>query len=182
MAVATSGHAIIEHLCRDVQWEAPMNRIMTEYYPMFQMYQSLRDQLMDMLADEELGFTPGGANPALGELCREIGETERNYIDSLKTFTMSFVYGTSDSALAGSVAALKRWYAELDAELRAVVEALTDEEIASRVVDRGHGFRLPPNLQLDVYKEALLIFYGKAAVYLKAMGKTPTEQWRHWIA
>src|SRR5947207_1349124 len=40
-----------------------MNRIMTEYYPIFQLYQALRDQLIELLADTDLHYTPGGANP-----------------------------------------------------------------------------------------------------------------------
>jgi hypothetical protein len=39
-----------------------------------------------------------------------------------------------------------------------------------------------PTFQLEVYKEALLIFYGKASVYLKAMGKPRPQQWQEWIA
>jgi hypothetical protein len=32
-----------------------------------------------------------------------------------------------------------------------------------------------------VFKEALLIFYGKSRVYLKALGKEMPKQWRSWI-
>jgi len=49
------------------------------------------------------------------------------------------------------------------------------------VIDRGGDFKLPPRIQLEVYKEALLIFYGKTDVYLKAMGKALPTQWREWI-
>jgi hypothetical protein len=31
-----------------------MNSIMNEYYPTFQMYQALRDQLLTLLTDEDL--------------------------------------------------------------------------------------------------------------------------------
>jgi IS605 OrfB family transposase len=31
------------------------------------------------------------------------------------------------------------------------------------------------------YKEALLIFYGKVSMYLKAIGKILPEQWQEWI-
>jgi hypothetical protein len=34
---------------------------------------------------------------------------------------------------------------------------------------------------LEIYKEALLIFYGKTSVYLKATGKELPEQWLAWI-
>ena len=83
--------------------------------------------------------------------------------------------------MESSVAQLAGWYADLDAELKATVAGLSQEDISARKVDRGGGFQLPPQLQLNVYQEALLIFYGKAAVYLKAMGKTMPQQMQDWI-
>lgn len=157
-----------------------MNRIMTEYYPIFQLYQALRDQLMELLTDADLHYTPGGANPALGVLCREIGEVEYAYIQSFKTFTIDFSYRNTTPGLEDSVQQLGTWFAALDQELRSTVEQLSDDDIAQRQVDRG-SFTLPPQIQLDVYKEALLIFYGKVNVYLKAMGKTLPQQWREWL-
>ena len=158
-----------------------MNSIMQEYYPTFQMYQALRNQLVDMLADEELRYTPGGSNPTLGALCREIGETEDAYIKSFKTFTMDFSYRNPTPGLEESVAQLAVWFADLDRELQAAIAELSEEDIRNRVVDRGGDFKLPPLIQLEVYKEALLIFYGKASVYLKAMGKPLPQQWQDWI-
>jgi hypothetical protein len=59
---------------------------------------------------------------------------------------------------------------------------LSEEDIQGRQVDRGGSFKIKPPIQLNIYQEALLIFYGKASVYLKAMGKTLPEQWKDWIA
>jgi hypothetical protein len=146
------------------------------------MYQALRSQLLEIVTDEDLSFRAGGTNPTLGFLCREIGETEQAYIQSFKTFTMQFAYGTADPNLEKSVSALAAWYAELDRELKQAVEALSDEDIQQRQINRGGDFKLPPSIQLNVYQEALLIFYGKVSVYLKAMGKTLPHQWQEWIA
>jgi hypothetical protein len=157
-----------------------MNRIMREYYPTFEMYQGVRNELMNALTDGDLSFTPGGENRPLGELCREIGEIERAYIESFKTFTIDFSYRNTTPGVANSVEQLRQWFAELDEELKATVEGLSDEEVENRVVDRV-VFKLPPLIQLDVYKEALLIFYGKANIYLLAMGKERPEQMRDWI-
>jgi DinB superfamily len=158
-----------------------MNRVMRDYFPMFQLYQGLRDELMASLSDDDLAFQPGGANLPLGELCSEIGEVERAYIDSFKTFKLDFAYRNSEPGLAGSVQRLSAWFAELDQELKAAVEALTDDDLDQRVIDRSGGFTLPPQIQLYIYQEALLIFYGKATVYLKAMGKTLPERLGEWI-
>jgi hypothetical protein len=57
-----------------------MNSIMTGYYlPTFQAYQAMRDQLIEALTDDDLGYTPGGANPTLGALCRQIAGVRTIY-------------------------------------------------------------------------------------------------------
>jgi uncharacterized damage-inducible protein DinB len=156
-----------------------MNNIMKKYYPTFELYQALREQLLDILSDEELDFQPGGDNSTLGFLCREIGEIEYSYIQSFKTFKQDFSYRNREAGLEGSVAQLGAWYEALDKELKTTIDGLSDKDL-DRSIDRG-GFSLRPLAQLDVYKEALLIFYGKVSVYLKTMGKTRPEQWVDWI-
>ena len=158
-----------------------MNRIVSEQYGLFRLYQRLRDQLLATLTDADLAFTPGGANPPLGELCLEIGETERAYIHSFRTFSQRFDSRQGDRSLAGSVPGLQAWYEQLDAELYAAVAALSDEEIANRPIDRGNGFLVPANVQLHIYQEALIIFYGKVTVYMQLLGKPMSAQWQHWI-
>ena len=157
-----------------------MNSIITHYYPIFQTYQELRDQLMKTLVDEDLGYRPTAQNPTLGELCREIGEVEQAYIASFKTFRLDFSSRNEQPELESSVALLSAWYAALDRELRTALENLSEDDIRNRRIDRGH-FSLPPQIQLDVYKEALLLFYGKVSVYLRAMGKTPPRRWQEFI-
>lgn len=157
-----------------------MNAILKNQYPLFEHYQALRGQMLDLLTDADLGFALPG-NPTLGELCREIGETERCYVESFRTFSLSFDYRADDPMLERDLARLRPWCARLDADLHAAIAALSDEECENRLIDRG-GWRIPPRVQLEIYKEALLIFYGKASVYLKALDKPRTEQWREWIA
>jgi hypothetical protein len=158
-----------------------MNSIMTEYYPVFELYQSLRDQLMALLQDDDLAFRPGEDNPTLGALCREMGEVQYAYIQSFMTFKMDFSYRYEEPDLESSVDKLRVWFAELDRQLKEVVSELSEEDVGGRMIDRGPNFTLPPRIQLDVYKEALLIFYGKASVYLRMMAKPLPEQWQQWI-
>lgn len=158
-----------------------MNSLITQYYPTFRLYQALRGQLLELLSDDDLRFTPGGENPLLGALCVEIGEVQHAYIQSFRTFQIDFRYRCPEPAMAGSVSRLAVWYTELDADLESAVSALSEEDIQTRQIDRG-GWSTTPLIQLEVYKEALLIFYGKASVYLKAMGKPRPQQWREWIA
>ncbi len=158
-----------------------MNSLIENQYPTFELYQALRMQLMGILTDEDLLFEVGGENMTLGALCRQMGETENSYIESFINFTQDFSYRHDAPGLAQSVDRLTVWYADLDRELKSVVSALSEEDLANRTIDRGGGFAVSPAIQLEIYKEALLIFYGKVDVYLKAMGTARPEQWAAWI-
>ena len=159
-----------------------MNSLMQTYWPTFELYQAMRGQIMGVLSDEDLSYTPGGANLTLGELCREIGEVQQAYLASFQTFALDFSYHHPMPELADSVSTLTAWYAELDQQLKAVIEAFTDEQLETQTVRRGPSWTLPIRVQLMIYQEALLIFYGKASVYLKALNKPLPEQVRDWIA
>lgn len=160
-----------------------MNKLMQSYYPIFSLYQSLRNQLMAVLTDADLNYQLGGETVSLGLLCREIGETQQTYIQSFHTCTLpSFDYRYPDPAIANSVSALSAWFAVMDAELKMVIENFSNEDLAQKMVYRGDDFTVPIQIQLDIYKEALLIFYGKVSIYLRAMQKPRPEQWQEWIA
>ena len=164
-----------------------MNSLISEHLPAtyFPEYQALRPQLLAILTDDDLAVRVGGASESLGELCRGIGEVERAYIDSFRTFRQDFDYRNPDPRLARSVAALSAWYVELDGDLMATLEALTEDDIANRRIVRGvpgpTEFSLPPAQQLDIYREALLIFYSKVSVYLKVMDRPLPGDWQEWI-
>ncbi len=164
-----------------------MNSIIREYLSatFFREYQALRDELMEILTDDDLGYRVGGASASLGALCREIGEIERAYVESFRNFRQDFGYRNLDPRLESSVAALSSWYAELDRELMVAVEGLSEDDIANRKIIRSDFdvayFAPLPKGQLDVYREALLIFYGKASVYLRALEKTLPRRWQEWI-
>lgn len=159
-----------------------MNSIVQEQFPLLAQYQALRNQLMAILSDEDLEFLPGGENPSLGVLCREMGEVEHAYVESFKTFEQDFCYRRNEPGLESSVERLAAWFQELDREIGAAIEALSEDDVQQKQIDRGGGFIVPPGIQLHIYREALLIFYGKVSVYLKAMGKPRSQQWQDWIA
>ena len=156
-----------------------MNRYMQEKWSWIEGTHSLRSQLLDILSDADLKFSPGGQNMSLGGLLREIGEIEHSYIQSLQTFKQDWSYRNTEAGLESSLTQLKAWYQTLDDEMKATVSALSDEDL-TKAVDRG-GFSMPVELQLDVYLQALLIFLGKATIYLKAMNKPLPQQIQEYI-
>ncbi len=156
-----------------------MNRYMLEKWPWIEGTHGMRSQLLDSLSDADLAFSPGGQNMTLGALCREMGEVEYSYIQSLKTFRQDWSYHNGEAGLESSVARLKAWFQTLDDELKATVDAFSDEDL-QKTIDRG-GFATPVELQLDVYLQALLIFLGKATVYFKAMNKALPQYFQEYI-
>ncbi len=155
-----------------------MNSFVKQHGAMYHETQIMREQLMDILSDSDLAFTPGGANPTLGALCKEMGEVEYAYIGSFKLLKQDWTYRNPEAGLAGSVSQLKAWYKKLDDQLKTTMEGLSDEDL-TKTIDRGWPVTM--GTQLHIYREGLLIYYGKLAVYLKAMGKTMPKQWQEWI-
>ena len=157
-----------------------MNAQIQEFWSLNRMYTQLRDELMAALSDDDLAYSPGGGNPTLGQLCRELGETQHAYAQSFTTFEVDFSFRTNDDKYVKSVAALQAWYKQLDEELEAAVESVSDDDVANKQMERG-GYQVPVHISLDILREALLIFYGKVSVYAKAMGLPLTQTWQDWI-
>ena len=153
------------------------NRVMQERWPWIEGSHAMRAQALDLLIDADLAFNPGGANMTLGALCREMGEIEHSYLESLKTLKQDWSYRNEEAGLEGSVARLKAWYAALDEEMKSVVSALSDEDLA-KIVEREGTPTWPVETQLEVYLQALLIFFGKLTIYLKALNKPLPKEFR----
>ena len=149
----------------------------------FAQYQDLRPQLMAVLGDDDLAFRPGGATFTFGQLCREIGEIEYSYIEAIRTFPQDFEWHNPDPRPEHSVAALSSWFADLDKDLQAAIEAVTEDDATNRRFIRADIPAFSPLLpqELDIYREALLIFYAKASIYLRAMGRELPGDWQVWI-
>jgi hypothetical protein len=139
----------------------------------------MRTRMLAILSDGDLAFNPGGHNLTLGALCREMGEIEYAYAQSLKTFTTDWSYRNAEAGLDASVERLKAWFESLDDDMKATAEAFSDEDLA-KTIDRG-GYVMPVETQLDVYVQANLIFLGKASIYLKAMDRPLPQDWKEWI-
>lgn len=155
-----------------------MNTFVKQHGGVYHETQVMRDQLTGILTDAELAFTPGGSNPTLGDILKEMGDIQTIYIGSFKTFKHDWSYRNPQAGLAGSVAQLQAWFTQLDAELKSVMEGFTDDDL-TKTIDRG--WQVPVGTQLHIYREALLIYYGKIVVYLKAMNKPMPKQWQEWI-
>lgn len=155
-----------------------MHPSIEQFYNTITGTHTLRDQLLDMLTDAELRFTPGGSNPTLGALFRDMGEVEHSYTESLVTLKQDWTYRSGAAEVETSVARLRAWLKSLDAQLTQTVDGLSEADL-DKVVDRG--FESSIRMQLDIYLQALLIFLGKATVYCRALNKPLPRQVQDWI-
>ena len=76
-----------------------MNRLMSEKWPWIGGTHGMRLLLLDTFSDADLAFSPGGQNMTLGALCREMGETEYSYVQSLQTFKQDWSYHNMEAGL-----------------------------------------------------------------------------------
>ncbi len=154
-----------------------MNSLIESEFPLRES-QNLRYDLMNMLTDSDLAYKLPGDNPTLGELCREMGEIEHNYIQSFKTYKQDWSYRSIEPELTTRVERIKAWYTALDEEFEAVIQTFSEDDLHNKQIDRGHGFTPSLFVQFQIYHEAILMFYAKASVYLKALQKPLNDQWR----
>lgn len=157
-----------------------MNRYFQEKWPWIEGTHGMRLQLLDALSDDNLSFNPGGENVTLGALCRESGDVEYSYIQSLKTFKQDWSYHNETPGIETSVEQLRAWYQQMDAEMKVVVEGFSEDDL-TKTVDRGTGFSVPVDMQLDIYLQALLIFFGKVSIYSKSLNIEMTPTFNEYI-
>jgi hypothetical protein len=157
-----------------------MNAIEREQFELLNMTLGLRNGMIATLTDADLAYQPPGDNPTFGGLLKSMGEVQQAYTDSFKTFKLNFDYRHADEQVTRSVGALTAWYELLDVGLLDALRTLTDNDIASKTIDRG-GWSMPPMVQFHTFREALLIDCGKVDVYLRALNKQRSEQWQAWI-
>lgn len=157
-----------------------MNSLLQNEFPLHDA-QVERYDLIGALTDSDLAYKLPGDNPTLGELCLEIGEVEHNYIQSFKTFKHEPSYRNTEPDLATSVARLQAWYRTLDQEFETVMRGFSEDDLHHKQIDRGNGFTPSLYVQFEIYREALLMFYAKASVYLKALQKRVNDRWHTGI-
>lgn len=153
-----------------------MNVIVTNEFDILDQTLAIRHQLFDILTDDDLSFALP-SNPTIGELLRDWGDYDKRYADSFRTFKMSYTDQAPDVEM--TVPALRQWFADLEADLKDALSSLSDADIENRIIERG--FPAPARVQFHIYREGLLIVYGKLSVYLKALGKTLPQQWQQWV-
>ena len=63
--------------------------------------------------------------------------------------------------------------------MQTTLEAMSDADL-QRTIDRN-GFSPTIDIQMQIYMQALLIFFGKATIYFRVMNKPLPESVQAWI-
>lgn len=153
-----------------------MNSTVENMIPMFDAMKTMRDEWLNAITDSDLTFNPGGTNKTMGELLREMGEVNHAYAQSFRTLKHEWA---KDSRDLSSIAQLKTWFAEQDNELHTNLSALSDDDMM-KTIERD-GYPMPIEMQFQAYLQALLIYFGKATIYLRAMNKELPSKIREWV-
>ena len=157
------------------------NRLIREKWAWIEGSNMLRTGLIGQLTDDDLKFNPGGQNTSLGTLLRDFGNVEYAYVESLKTFKTDFSYCDPNVNLTTSVTALTAWFYSMDNEMKVLVSAFSDEDL-KKPIGRSGDNTMPVETQIEVYLQALFIFFGKAVIYLRGMDRALSPSMQEWIA
>lgn len=158
-----------------------MNQIEQNFMPLLDMGMDVLTQALKDVSSADLEFTPQGENVSLGELCRRMGDVAYAYTESYRNGVMDFSLTAEDRKQPRNGEELSEWIRAKEALLKEAVRGFSDEELGSKTIDRGAGWKIPLLTQFHVYREALLIFFGKLDVYLRMMKKKRPEQWTQWV-
>lgn len=144
-------------------------------------HHSMRDHLLTLISDADLGYRLPGRNPTLGELLVEMGEIQGVYTHSFATFTLDWAHREIAPPTPLTVAGLRAWFEAQDKAMHGALSRFSPEELQVDRIDRGQGFVASPFVQHEIYREAVYILYGKLSVYLKALEIDAGEAWAAWI-
>ena len=135
-----------------------MNSEIQRFWEISRMYTPLRDSLMALLNDEQLRITPGARQP---HTWRPLPPNRWNRISLYPIIrNLQVRFQLSQQRLQHPQRrrqSLKAWYQQLDKQLEAALQSISDEDVATKQVNRG-GFKVPLPINLDLFREALLIF------------------------
>lgn len=144
-------------------------------------HHSMRDHVLTLVSDTDLGYRLPGWNPTLGEVLVELGEVQGVYTHSFETFTLDWSHREIPPPSPITIAGLRAWFAAQDAAMAQALGRFTVDELRIDRIDRGHGFIASPFVQHEIYREAVYIFYGKLSVYLKALERDAGPEWAAWV-
>ena len=128
-------------------------------------------------------YPEGRQNFRPHEISRSAREIAKTIAGEEKAVVLGVISGNMDFSVMTSVPEdmkeLIEWYERSHKEMVHKYNELSDEDL-KKTIDRG-SFSPTIDVQLQVYLQALLIFFGKATIFVKAMNKPLPQPFQEWI-
>ena len=156
-----------------------MHERMERQFKILKLYLPIRGHILEALEDKDLDFRPEKLSP-FADIFVQLGEWQGAYLEGFRTFNQDFSYRNEDPSRAKSIAKLRAWYEEMDKEIQAAIEAMSDEDVEGRGIERG-GWQASVEWNLRIWQECLIIFFTKTLFYFKLMDKELPESLGKWI-
>ena len=144
-------------------------------------HHSMRDHLLTVVSDADLAYKLPGQNPTLGELLVELGDIQGVYTHSFETSSLDWAHRQLPHPAPITIASLRSWYEAQDDAMNSALSQFSEADLQVDRIDRGNGFVASPFVQVQIYREAVYIFYGKFSVYLQALERDAGEEWAAWV-
>lgn len=157
-----------------------MNSYVQNEYDGVEETQALIWGLLDDVPESAFDYSPGGTNPTIRGLLRELAQTEIAYTRSFRDWVMSFDEEGESPVDLRSAASIRAGFTTLHEALKEAVASVSDADFPTRWIDRG-GFQVTPMMQIQIYREAILIIVARISVYLRVLGLPLPAQWVSWI-
>jgi hypothetical protein len=158
-----------------------VNSFVENEYGAIEETQSLIGELLDEVPESAFDFSPGGSNPTIRGLLKELAQTEIAYAQSFHDWTMNFEYGSESPIDLRSVDTIRAGFTRLHQELKTALATVSEADLTGKLIDRGGGFRISPRGQIHIYGEAVLIVASRISVYLRALELPLPGKWEIWI-
>ena len=130
----------------------------------------MRDALIGLLSNADLGQSLGGNSLTWGQLLDDWAEMQLSYLGSFATLDQRWPPPRSALEHRSTVAEIMENFHSIDRKLQLTLDAFSADDWEA-VIRRPDGTRRSRRSQLEIYAQFMLIFLAKATVYAQAQGR-----------
>lgn len=159
-----------------------MNKEISRQIENLKFCQDLAMDILQMLTDEQLGFTVGKNMGTLGEQFRHMARVRLQYSEAIENKKVEPTKETLDLSIAKSKERLIELWEKVNQKIPQILEKISAEELENLKIDWKHwGVD-----SMDIYRhlQALIdhenLHNGQIIVYVRTMGLKFPESWKAW--
>jgi hypothetical protein len=131
---------------------------------------TMRDALIEPLADADLAYSLGGTSLTWSQLLDDCAEMQRSYVNAFSSLDQKWAPPRPAIEHRKSVAEILQHFHTLDREVALLLDSLSGDDWDA-VINRPDGTKRSLRGQLEIYAQFMLIFLGKATVYARAQNR-----------